>query len=148
MYWLVMSSDAVMTPTEKNILDLKTFYETAMIHRPHFTEEQQGNSDEFVAQIAAALTFSKDGYLQLTRSALTRAHQFFKDDMLKVYDTPYDGQEWKIHYWKAVKLGMIAKMGTYLQDLDALLATQPSTDTSRHDAKCVEMDGLLAALLL
>ena len=148
MHWLVMSSSTVMTPTEKNILDLKTFYETAMIHRPHFTEEQQGNSDEFVAQIAAALTFCKEGYLLLTRSSLGRAHQFFKDDMLKVYDTPYDGQEWKIHYWKAVKFGMIAAMSLYLHDLDALLDTQPSTGPSRHDAKCVEMDGLLAALLL
>ena len=148
MYWLVMSSDTVMTPTEKNILDLKTFYETAMIHRPDFTEEDIRNSDSVMYQIDSALLFCREGYLLLAESALKRAHQFFKDDMLKVYDTPYDGQEWKIHYWKAVKFGMIAAMSLYLHDLDALLDTQPSTGPSGHDAKCVEMDGLLAALLL
>ena len=148
MHWIVMSSDTVMSATEKNILDLKTFYETAMINRPYFTEEQQGNSDEVMAMIAAALLFCQEGYLRLTRSALGRAHEFFQNNMLKVYDTPYNGQEWKRHYWNAVKLGMTAKMILHLNDLDALLDTQPSTGPSLHDAKAVEMDGLLAALLL
>ena len=148
--WRIMASiksSSVATDTEKNLLDLKTFYEIALLNRPFLTSFDVRACNAIMSEIDAALRACRSGNLQLTMEKLSRARGLFEHDVLNMYKDPYTGTAWKLHYWQAVKLGMKAKMDQYLKDSQAILSPATpnisSVSPSISGARPSEMDGLL-----
>ena len=100
-----------------------------------------------MSEIDAALEACRSGNLQLTMEKLSRARGLFEYNVLNMYKDPYTGTGWKVYYWEAVKLGMMAKMDEYVQDLQGILTPGipniSSVSPSISGARPSEMDGLL-----
>ena len=132
-----MDSFTIATDTEKKILDLKTFYEIALINRPFFTSYDIINCDAVMSEIDTALSACRSVNLKLTTQKLSLARGLFENYILKIYKHPHTGTDWKVHYWQAVKLGMMAKLDQCLKDIDTALRLW--CDTPRN-ARIVDAD--------
>ena len=145
-----IKSSSVATDTEKNLLDLKTFYEIALLNRPFLTSFDVRACNAIMSEIDAALRACRSGNLQLTMEKLSRARGLFEYNVLNMYKDPYTGTGWKVYYWETVKLGMMAKMDEYVQDLQGILTdarpNSSSVPPTTSGAGPSEVDGLLMRL--